>query len=177
MSLISDWRKTINDFRRGARKFLNDVETLRAQEATISRYPQLADQYDELMERSETIYNTIVNLTSKVDKVAQWLGVDTDNIEDGDLRGLNAVGFLIPIAVVAAAVAAMGKWASDVYIFNKRLDEIKRLESRGMSPEKAAAIAIKRPSGIIASLGGNVFRPLVPILIVGAGLWALSRRQ
>lgn len=174
MSLTDDWKKAVIDFRARAGQFLKDVETLRAQRTEINKkYPAFKRDYNELIERSDTIYNTISKVTKGVDKVAEWLGLDMSNIESSQMGAIP----LIPIAIITGAIAAMGKWASDVYIFNQRLAEVKRLEAKGISPARASQIAIKAPAGAMESLGRNVLGPIVPIVLLGLGLWAYNQSQ
>lgn len=171
MSLVDDWKQTVIDFRAKAGQFLRDTEELKNKEGLVSKYPALHDDYNDLLDRSDIIYNTVKTLTGAVDKVAEWLGLD---LTPGSTPKM---GFLplVPIAVIGASLAAIGKWTSDVYIFNRRLEEVKRLEAKGLSPERAAAIAVKAPEGMLPSLGRNVLAPLVPILLLGIGFWAYSK--
>ncbi len=157
-------KATILDFQKKANDFTSSLEDLKKREGEARRHPQFSEQYDSLINKSGYIVSTVGFLTSAINKAVDYFGIDLE----GD--GLGALP-LVPIAAIAASIAVMGKWVSDVYIFRQRLNEVRRLEAGGMDPRRAAEIAIKRDPGILASLGDNIFKPLVPISIIAAGFW------
>lgn len=183
--LSQDEKGVIEQFKDKAREFWALWENLEDQKHTISASaPIVQNEYADLMARGSTIRTTVEYVTKTIDKAAQmyrsvrdWLaarfGLDGLSASDVDQR-VNEMGLipLIPIAIITAALAAMGKWISDAYIFSERLAEIKRLEKQGISPARAAEIVEKTmQKGMFAGAAN-----LVPIALIGVAALMLLRK-
>lgn len=155
----------IDKFKSAALNFKQRLDNLSRRKADVSKYPALQADYAALMKRGQFIKSTIESVTRTVDKVTSFFsGL-------GEIKGLSVVP-LLPIAVIAGAVAAITKWGTDAYTFSVKLDEIKRLEATGMSPERAASLVARNAP---ASLIGGFTTNLLPIVAVGVVLFFLWR--
>jgi len=82
---------------------------------------------------------------------------------------------LIPVAVIGASLAAISKWTYDFARFMTAVKEQRRLESTGMSPEKAAELARQGLSSPFINI--DFKKLLLPAAIIGGGLWYFSRKR
>jgi hypothetical protein len=159
-SLIEKFRFKVGDF-------LAAVNELAARAPEAAKNPTLKREYDALMSRAGTIKNTVQTVTGLVDKAL---------IAFRSVTGMDGLGFipLLPVAVIGAAVAAIAKWTTDAYTLTQRLNEVKRLEASGMSPQQAAAtVAAIAPKPFFGGLP-----PLLPIAaLVGLAfvVWRATR--
>lgn len=104
--------------------------------------------------------------------VAPFTGAWIETVFGDDKEGLKGLGVLplVPVAVAVTAIAAMGKWGRDVYLFDRRLTEVKRLEDTGISPGRAADIVGGKAPGIFAGVTREV---MIPVTVGGVSLIAL----
>ena len=162
---------TIEAFKRRAQNFWNQWNLLNSKAADVSKMtPEMRAQYNDLLSRGSTIRNTVETVTGMIDAVSgaytsakDWVselfGVEEPN--------LGVLPLIIPAAVIATSLAAMGKWLSDAYSFNRKMEEIAKLEAKGMSTQEASKI-ISRVSdsgsfNIKAAVG-------IPVLLIGGFL-------
>lgn len=181
-TLEDDEKGIITDFKAKAREFWTLWERLESREMEVANQsPDIKRQYAELLTRGENIRTKVEWITGLIDKAANayadvkdWL---TDTFGLGDLSYNQVAGLgvipLIPVAIIGASVAAIGYWIKDAYQFNAKLDEIKRLERRGIPPDQAARI-VERTFGSKGLFGGagNIILPLA----LGAGVLFLMRK-
>lgn len=159
---------TIEAFKQRAKNFWIQWNNLNAQSGTVDRRsPALQKEYDDLLQRGSTIRTSVETATGLIDKATSayrsakgWV-VDIFGLDGVPQLGL--IPILIPAAVIATSLAAMGKWLKDVYEFNRKMEEIAKLEAKGIDPVTASKI-IERvsPSGINlnAAIG-------LPVLLIG----------
>lgn len=127
------WYDLIGRFRATAQQFEQLFARLVKQKSIIAGHPSLAPQYNALLSTASTLQTKIVQTRDATNRVLGWLkGLF-------GFSGLGELGIvpLIPIAAVAVSVAAIGKWIKDAYVFSKKLDELRRLEARGVPPSQA----------------------------------------
>lgn len=168
MSDVSKDKNIIDRFRDRAVEFNRLYNTLSAQGSdVVNNYPAVAAEYNKLITSGDAIRDSISTVTGGIDSVVSWY-----NSLFGKDEGLKGFGLLplVPIAVVATSVAAMGKWGRDVFLFQRRLTEIKRLEEQGMPPGRAADIVGGKAPGVFAGITREV---MVPLTIGGVSLLAL----
>jgi hypothetical protein len=159
---------TIEAFRQRAQDFWNQWNLLSSKSADVSKMtPEIKKEYDDLLSRGSTIRNTVETVTSMIDAVSgaytstkDWVtglfGVDEPN--------LGFLPLIIPAAVIVASLAAMGKWLKDAYDFNRKMEEIGKLEAKGMSTQEAAQIITR-----VSDSGGFSLNAAVgfPVLLIG----------
>ena len=116
-------------------------------------------EYGRLVDRADYIQEKVTAALAAIDSAFRTarsaLGLD-------GLRALSALGvvWLIPVAVIAAAVALIGYWITDYLKFVKRDDArqqiVAQLTAAGMSPIEAnrqAAETTKEAGGLFADVG------------------------
>lgn len=170
------WTDTIRNFKGKVAEFMGLYNDLKQRETSIGRYPvDVQTRYRDLMNRGDTIKNTVAALTQKVDQVWAWMKKQAGFGDDG-LKGLGFVQF-IPIAVVVGSVAAMGKWVKDAYVQKRAFDSADAMIAKGVPPERAYASvtglqqALDKPLFDLGKIG-----PVLVILGVGGALWYFARR-
>lgn len=160
-------RGLMQRFRDSALRFNAQFARLTQQRNDVSRFPALQSDYNKLISEGSNIRNSIRAVTGGIDNVVGWF----NNLFGS--RGqaqLNAWPALIPVAVVVASMAALGKWAENVYLFERRLTESKRLEELGMPPQDAADVAAGRATS------GWMKTIIVPLTVITLG-WLFLRNE
>lgn len=167
----------LEKFKAEALRFRDAYNALVSKQAFASERPELRAEYDALYSRGAVIKGTIDSLTQAVDRVTGFFSGATSAVKrffglDGvpvmpALSGRLGVVPLIPIAMIASAVALMGKWVADVYLFERKVTEQQRLESDGVPAVEAAAIV----RGMSAGSGfSGVLDTLKTPILIGGGL-------
>lgn len=116
--------------------------------------PNLQDEYNTLQGQATIVQGSIGWITETVDTVT---GFFSDVFQFDGVSAVrsyinnetpNTLGFapLIPVAVISGALAAMGKFISDVYLFERKVTEQQRLVAGGM-PESQAADVVSQITG------------------------------
>jgi len=166
----------LQNFKNKATAFNQKFEKLKTMRSQVANYPALNREFNTLVNRGASIKTTISTITGGVDSVVQWF-----NNLFGKSDQVNGLGLLplIPIAIVAGSLVAMGKFATDIFLFQRRFEETKRLEQRGIKPARAAEIvAGKAPIGVIAGMTREV---MIPVTIAGtlliAGWYFLNAKK
>lgn len=128
--------------------------------------PNLQEEYSDLQSSAGYIKATITTIVSTVDSVtgffSDFFGFDgvsaTKNYINNRPSQLGLIP-LVPIAAITGALAIMTKFISDVYLFERKVQEQLRLESTGMPPADAAKIIGKMSDqGLLQQLG-SIARP------------------
>lgn len=174
--LTNNEKSYIHRFKDKAREFWTLWNNLNNQQSIVNRQSsEIKQEYNDLISRGTTIRSTVEYVTRGLDRAANmYQGIKDwfsstfgmgENEIDNRVDNLGIIP-LIPIAIIIASLAAMTKWVSDTYTFTRRLDEIRRLESQGISPENASRIVERTMSKGIFS-GVNTLLPVV-LLAVGA---------
>ena len=162
-------------FKNKAADFMQAVDRLNS----ISEIPpNLRDEYDGLHWQASAVQNSIGYLTQTIDTVTgffsdvfQFDGVSAvksyiNNETDNTL----GIAPLIPVAAISGALALMGKFISDVYLFERKVNEQKRLVSSGMNEAQAAEIVDKISgkgiTGNLAELGKPIAFALGAMVIL-----------
>lgn len=188
----SAWYDVMGKFAKASQAFDAAVADLRAKAAIAAQHPELAAEYQSLMDRAATMTATMQYIRTAIDDVkaallgawssvtgiwssiADRVGLGSLAGELGDLEGLP----LIPIAAVIAATAILAAFLADYAKFIKRAAMYQSLVASGKSPNDAAAIVANMlPStSLIGSALGSV--PLVVWLGAGAfALWLLFGKK
>lgn len=156
-SLLQQFRDKATEFM-GAWSTLNSIQNVP---------PNLRAEYDDLQQRGGVIQGSVSALTQTVDSVTGFfsnmfsfdgVGAVRDYINDSP--GQLGIAPLIPIAAITGALAVMGKFITDVYLFERKVSEQQRLVSTGMPESEAAEIINKmNGQGFTASLA-QMAKPL-----------------
>ncbi len=86
----------------------------------------------------------------------------------GTIDGFNQAGLgilpLVPIAVIATALAAITKWSISYATFVATVKERKRLEASGLSPQMAAELARKNQDSALIKIDWKAALPFALVL-------------
>ena len=128
-----------------------------------TKHPELLSQYMDMLQKGSENANQLEGLKATRDYVyswLQWLASGASDVSSflyssaqtaydyaKQALGLNDTGLgVIPVAIAAisaaAAIAALvviAKWITDAYVFAQRLNALQDAESKGMTPQAAAA--------------------------------------
>lgn len=145
VKLTAEQESLLSRFRTKAQEFMQAVARL---DAITDVPPNLQEEYRTLQGRAGVVKNSIAWITETVDNITgffsdvfQFDGVSAvrDYINNDTP---NTLGFvpLLPIAAITGALALMGKFIADVYLFERKIAEQQRLVARGISEQEAAQI-------------------------------------
>lgn len=160
----------LQQFRDKATEFMGAWSTLNA----IGEVPpNLQGEYNDLQQRGGVIQGTISTITQTVDTVTGFFsdlftfdGVGAVKSYINDSPQQLGIAPLIPVAAITVALGTMGKFITDVYLFERKVSEQKRLVATGV-PEVEAAEIINKMNG--ATFTGNLANIAKPIAFtVGA---------
>ncbi len=176
-------KSAIENFRLKARNFWAMWNALEQKRSTVARQsPEIRAEYVDLIARGQSVKSGVETITGLIDKAANayssvksWLA-DTFGLDGVELEQQTQLGLLplIPIAAIGLSLAAMGKWVSDAYQLNRRLDEIQRLENKGLTPQQAAQVVSKTmPKGFFSGTGSIV----LPLLMAAGAMLIYSRNR
>jgi hypothetical protein len=169
----------LDKFRNAALQMRDAFTRLVSLQSYAASRPDLRAEYDDLFSEGETIKKTVQYITSTVDSVTGFFSDAWGSASAAAKRffglgvimqpepGLGIVP-IVGVAAIAGSIAIMGKWVRDVYLFERKVAEQKRLEGEGLSPQEAAQqLQHLDTSG---SLFGDAFGNLaMPALIIGGG--------
>jgi len=176
-------QSAIFNFKTKAREFWSMWNALGQKRAVVLRQtPEIRAEYVDLMARGESVRSGVETITGLIDRasnaydsVKTWLS-ETFGLGEVELENHPQLGLLplIPIAAIGLSLAAMGKWISDAYQLNRRLDEIQRLENRGVSSAQAAQIVAQTmPKGFFSGAGSIA----LPLLMAAGAMFIYSRNR
>lgn len=134
------WYNVIGQFRRKVAEFEAMLAKLQSQKPIAAKDPALADEYSALMNKATALQEKIKQIRDATSDAIDWIK---------GVFGFDGLGIvpLIPIAVVAGAIAAIGYWIKDAYEFSKKLEKVEQLEKQGMPTGQAIDTANKLTSG------------------------------
>lgn len=153
ISMIEKFKAKANEFMQALNK-LNSIDDIP---------PNLQAEYSDLQGTAQYIQSTIGWITSTVDSITgffsdffQFDGISAtrDYINGNNTNNLGLLPIL-PIAAITASLGVMSKFIADVYLFERKVTEQKRLEATGMQPEEAAQVVDKiTGTGLVQNLAG-----------------------
>jgi len=178
--------ETVGGFKGKAREFWALWESLNNERYSISQLPlNLQKEYSDIMERGETIRKSIERMTSVVDSVSNaysssvdWTSRKMETVFNmfGTAGQLGHLGVpLIPIAVVALSLAAIGKWITDALVVQRKIQLFNRLVASGTSPERASAVVNETTSDPFFKFDAKKMIPIIGVIaLIG---FLISRRR
>ena len=191
--LTEEEKSAVQKFKDKAQQFwalFTDLDN--AKDLVAKLPPEKQQEYKDLMERGVSLRGTIEKITGAIDYAAQkyqdfkdWFSSTFGLSGDEAREHIQGLGILPLLAIggavaIAAASVAIGKWVSEAQEEKRLLEEIKRLEDKGVSTEKAYSLATSlRTPGFFETFAGSAGKWIV-IAAVGIGIiyfWPkLSRR-
>lgn len=172
VSMLANFKNRVGEFN-AARRELQKIGAQIARTNDMDAWRQ----YGELVARADAIESKVGGALRAIDSALKSaraaLGLEGMHA----LAGLGIV-WVLPIAIIAAALAVLGYWLADYMKFAKRYAEQQRvageLVAQGVAPaeaqrQAAAVVAAAAPSGFGESLGGVL--KFAAILGVGLFVW------
>ena len=151
-----------------------------SREYALSR-PNLADEYRAKMAEVQAMKDRAVWLRDTIRNVLSTFGVELSGLAARAVRAtaepqqLGIIPWLV-WPVVAAGLTWLGNKALDLYQFAQRVEEQKRLESQGMSPQQAAAIITQQiEAGTVTGAARTLGTGLVVAGLALAAWWFFIR--
>lgn len=136
------------------------VLKLEASRAYALARPNLRAEYLEKMADVQSMRAKAVWLRDAIRAAADALGVQ--------LSGLGLAPALLLWPAVIGGVAWLGSKALDLWTFAQRVDEQRRLEAQGMSPQSAAALVNQKAE---AGTFADAIKTVVPVVVIGGIAW------
>lgn len=142
------------------------VARLEASRAYALARPNLRDQYLAKMAEVQAMRAKAVWLRDTIRAAADAIGVT--------LSGLGLAPALLLWPAVIGGVAWLGGKALDLWTFAQRVDEQRRLEAQGMSPQSAAALVNQQAeAGTLTA----AIKTMVPVVVIGGIAWWFTQRR
>lgn len=155
--------RTVADFMRKIKAFYENYRGLQMQRSVVDKYrgadPALGQQYDALMQRGSTIDGSIKRAKEAIDAALGFWGTVKGWFGLSELNQLGAVPVVgVAITAAAAAITLITKWLADVYVFSRKIEELKTLEAAGkITPQRMTEILEKGTGpGLMDMLQRNI---------------------
>lgn len=186
---VNQWYKVITDFPAYYQNFNLNLNALLAQGPYLrAKHPGMLPEYNQrvnnalkLRAQLETVRSAVEKMRSMWETVTSWLRnvtmtAEQKAYETRPTRGVDGLGILpvvwggIAAGAALGVLAAVGNWLTETKIFAARVEEAKRLEAAGRSPEEINEILKGRFGD--PGTGGTFFG--VPIKAIFYGILALA---
>lgn len=170
-----EWLQAADNLRRKGHEFTNLYNELSACDCSNCAKAQLGcancsgclkKEHDSLMQKGALIKGQVSNIMGSVDNMHRASNMLFGTQVTDEVSNLGFIP-LIPIALIAAGTGAVSYWVKDAWKHKKKVEEVKRLEAEGYTPEQAYAMVNKRDNWFS--------NPIV--LISGAALLLLLFRK
>lgn len=176
-SIPDEWNAKIAQLKSAVSDFEKTYAALQSQKSIAQKDPVLYADYTAIMERGNYVKTVITDTLSKLGSALNYVKNTVGMSGMGDLGALP----LIPIAVIAGALALISKWLTDAYAMNKKLNLLDKTyndaKAAGASPQQLQAIAhdaaLQNTGGLFNGAGGVLDKAIV-ILIIGGALYLLA---
>jgi len=128
------WQRAVNSLKTKAGEFNGLYDQLLSLRYVAEQSPDLLPTYNKLMRNGARLKSTIQSTTQSIDSIYDTLR---------GAVGLGSLGLLplVPVAVIAGSISALGIWITDAYVALKQLDERKVLINQGFTPTQITSIA------------------------------------
>lgn len=171
------WYKIITDFPNYYANFQKNFSALIQQSQYVrEKHPELLPEYNRLLESGSKTYGNLMTLKSNVDKMKSMWNSVSDWFKNAlSLNGLGVAPIIwggMAAGTAIGIITAVGNWLTETSTFAARLEEVKRLEASGLSPQQAT-IEVNRRFGEPGSSGSIFGIPLKAIMYGAIGLIAL----
>lgn len=162
-SAANSWDAAVADLKARAAEFVGLVKRLQVLRSSPGISAAEAGVIDRLLSRAQSVYRSLTVVGAGVDSVA---AVVPKNLL-GQVARSGALGALplIPIAVIAGAIAAVTAWVSDAKVELERLELAERVRKDGGNPADVLG-GVKLNMAIVVPVG---------IGVIGLVVWGLSR--
>jgi len=161
-SWSQEWQNAVDNFKTKSKDFLKLFETLQNRKSIAYQNEATKKEYDKLINKGGWIYSTIADIAKKLDFFQDTIGTNR----------LNSMGVLplVPIAIIAGAVAVITAWMADALVLNKKLDVIERLALQGTDPVKLSESLSEGEAGLF-NIDTSKYQSLLLLGVVGTVLY------
>jgi len=156
--IANSWQGAVEQLKLKAREFMDLFTWLESKRHVAATDPQVKAEYDAVMNKGRTVKATVEKTTGGIDWITGQLRARFGLAAPVTMGALP----LVPIAVIAAAVAMITAWLADAY---KLKSKITYIESHGITGSAAVDI-----------LGGNSYKELVGLAVIAAAVYFFSKR-
>lgn len=178
------WYDLVGKFKQKVAEFQAAWAELMSEQSFVASHPSLQTDFNYLVGLGQTLKSKIQSATSLIDQTVKMAGNLWSSISTtftnvfGDIEEPPQLGFLplIPIAVIAASVAAIAYFVTEVYKFKTKVDQIKKLEAQGMTAQQAIATAGNVQPGMLSQLKG-IALPLAAVTAFVVGVHFIEQRR
>ena len=167
---------TVSEFKTKADEFWSAYKRLEELEPIAMQTPDTQRSYNRVMGGGQRITGTIEGAATTVKSAVGWAGslFGMDNVRER--VNLGALG-IWPIAIVAAAIAAIAIWLSEAYVEINKLESMKEMIREGTAPSVAGEIVRSGGGDTFGTAFGSEIGKAVAIAGVAAiGIWFVMRR-
>lgn len=163
---------SVNRFKRKADEFWSAYKRLESLEPIAMQSADTAASYNRVMGSGQSITENIEDTADRIREAVSWGAMSGIQVNPGQLGALG----LLPVAIIAAAIAAMGIWLSDAYVEIRKLESIKTMIGEGTDPKTAGDIVRGDGGGFGGAFGSELGKAAGFAAIVGIGIWYLMRK-
>lgn len=177
------WYNVVGQFKKQTAKFNAAWSQLMNLQPFVAAHPTLQADYNALVSTGQSIKSKIQSATGLIDQTMSMAGNIWSSIANTFTNVFGEVeapqlGFLplIPIAVIAASVTAISYFVYEVYKFQTRVDQIKKMEAQGVSAQQAIATASNMQPGVLSQVKG-IALPIAGVVALLAVLRFVNRGE
>ena len=160
---------TVAEFKRKADEFWTSYKRLEELEPVAMSTPATRESYNRVMYSGQNITGNIENAADRIQAAISWGAMS--GIQPKQLGGLG----VWPIAIIAAAIAAVTMWLSDAGVEIYKLENMKAMIGEGMTPT-AAKDLVGTGGGFGESFGAELGKAAGFAAVIGLGVWYLMKK-
>lgn len=169
------WVQEVERLKAKAAEFMGLFGRMEQLEPVARADPSASIRWDNLMGVAVSIRDRISYLTGLIDNVFAWFSSNGSEPPQ-TVQGFGALGILwVPVAVIAAAVAAIVAWSTDAYIEVEKLEAAQAFIAQGASPAEAWRLVREQDKGIIGGFLEGVTNNFVLLTALGLAAYYLPR--
>lgn len=162
---------TVAQFKRKADEFWSTYKRLEELEPVAMSTAATRDSYNKVMYSGQNITGNIENAADRIQAAISWGAMS--GIEPKQLGGLG----IWPIAIIAAAIAAMSMWLTDAGVEVYKLENMKAMIGKGMSPTAARDVVQSGGGGGFGTAFGTELGKAAGFAaVVGLGVFYLMKK-
>lgn len=176
-SIPDEWNAKVSELRNAVASFENLYTKLQSQSAIAKTDPVLYADYTALMTRGAYVKSVITNTLTKLGNALSYAKSVVG------MEGMGSLGALplVPIAIIAGALALITKWIADAVVTSRKLDQLSvaynDAKAAGATPQQLAAIA---HDAAMTNTGEGLFdgagefaNKVIVIMVVGGLIYLL----
>lgn len=164
-----EWYKIVTNWPDYWNNFQRNFQGLLAQSNYItSKHPELLPEYEKLVRDGSQMYNRLLAVNESVSSIKNAWGEFTGWLKGnmGLSGNLDAIPVVIGAASAATLIYSVALWLREASEHARKIELMKNLEAKGVSPSEAAKMA----GDFGSKTTGTLFGIPVKWLLIGAGV-------